>query len=243
LDADTGVKIWDHTTGSSMFSSPAVAYDKVFIGSIDGKVHCLDARTSVEIWNYTTGFTVFSSPAVADGKIYVGSDDYKMYCLNADIGVKIWDYTTGDEIRSSPAVVNGKVYIGSYQGKMYCFGNQPPPTITGPARGTIGIATNYNFTAIDPEGNGVYYFIDWGDNTNSGWIGPYASGVKIIKSHTWSTKSNYTISAKVKDSYGDESDWAQLQVTMPKGMTYFPSLFFKLIERFMERFLRAFSRY
>jgi hypothetical protein len=198
----------------------------------------LDARTSVKIWEYTTGSLVLSSPAVTDGKVYVGSEDHKMYCLNAVTGVKIWEYTTGDAVRSSPAVVNGKVYIGSYQGKVYCFGNQPPPTITGPAKGKIGIAYDYNFTAIDPDNNKVHYFIDWGDNTNSGWIGPYPSGDQITQSHTWSTKRNYTITAKVMDIYGDESDWAQLQVTMPKG--YIPSLFFGFIERLIERFPHAF---
>ena len=86
----------------------------------------------------------------------------------------------------------------------------------------------------------MYYFIDWGDTTNSSWIGPYASGVNIIKSHTWSKQATYTLRAKAKDIYDGESDWAQLQVTMPKGTTYIPSLFLKLIERLMERFPHAF---
>jgi hypothetical protein len=120
--------------------------------------------------------------------------------------------------------------------------NQPPnnPTITGPAEGKIKVATDYNFTATDPDSDEVYYFIDWGDDTNSSWIGPYSSGDQITKSHTWSKKGPYTIKAKAKDIYGSESDWGTLDVTMPKGTTYFPSLFLELIERFMERFPHAF---
>jgi len=129
--------------------------------------------------------------------------------------------------------------------KWYTFStraNQPPnpPSITGPTEGKIGSTYTYNFTAIDPNGDEVYYFIDWGDTTNSSWIGPYASGVKIIKSHSWSKKATYTLRAKAKDIYGNESDWGQLQVTMPKGMTYIPSLFLELIERFVERYPYAF---
>jgi hypothetical protein len=59
-----------------------------------------------------------------------------------------------------------------YMRKWYTFTtktNQPPnpPTITGPAEGKVGTAYDYNFTAIDPDGDEVYYFIDWEDNTNS----------------------------------------------------------------------------
>ena len=116
--------------------------------------------------------------------------------------------------------------------------NQPPdlPIITGPTKGKVRSTTSYNFTAIDPDGDGVYYFIDWGDTTNSSWIGPYSSGEKITESHTWSKKATYTLKAKAKDIYGNESDWTQLEVTMPKGAVYIPSLFLELIKRFMERF-------
>jgi len=118
-------------------------------------------------------------------------------------------------------------------------GNQPPnpPTITGPAKGKVRVATDYNFTAIDPDGDEVYYFIDWGDDTNSSWIGPYSSGDKITKSHTWSKKGTYTLKAKAKDTYGNESDWAALSVTMPCSYNI-PLIQFW--ERLLELFPNAF---
>jgi hypothetical protein len=82
----------------------------------------------------------------------------------------------------------------------------------------------------------VYYFIDWGDNTNSGWVGPYLSGDQITQSHTWSTKGTYTLEAKAKDIYGNESDWAILSVKMP--YVYNPILQF--LEWLFERFPYAF---
>ena len=113
-------------------------------------------------------------------------------------------------------------------------GNQPLPTITGPTKGTAGFATDYNFTAIDPESNEVYYFINWGDDANSGWIGPYSSGEQITKSYTWSTKGTYTVKAKAKDSYGHESNWATLEVSMPKTYIYNPimQLFMRMLDHF-----------
>lgn len=94
--------------------------------------------------------------------------------------------------------------------------NQPPPTIIGPAKGTIGVITTYNITSLDPEGDDLYYFIDWGDYINSGWFGPYSSGEKINKSHIWLTEGTYIVRAKVKDIYGNESNWAAIPVTMPQ---------------------------
>jgi len=127
---------------------------------------------------------------------------------------------------------DGSAYVFTKEG-----GNQPPPTITGPAEGKVGVATDYNFKAIDPDGDEVFYFIDWGDTTNSGWIGPYASGEQITRSHTWSTKGAYTVKAKAMDIHGNESDWAQLQVKMPVSINM---PFHQLIEKLFQRFPHAF---
>ena len=99
---------------------------------------------------------------------------------------------------------------------------------------------SFNFKTIDPDGDEVYYYIDWGDNSNSGWIGPYSSGVKITKLHTWSTEGAYLIKVKAKDVSNAEGDWGSLDVTIPKGMGYLLSLFFNMIERLIERFPHAF---
>jgi peptide/nickel transport system substrate-binding protein len=80
LDALTGAYIWNYTTGP-VFSSPAVADGKVYVGSNDFKVYCLDALTGGLIWNYATGGPVESSPAVADGVVFVGSDDGTVYAF------------------------------------------------------------------------------------------------------------------------------------------------------------------
>jgi parallel beta-helix repeat protein len=112
---------WTYTTGDGVYSSPAVADGKVYVGSLDGKVYCLDALTGAHIWNYTTG-QVYSSPAVSDGRVYVGSYmPFKVYCLDAATGAHIWNYTTGGQIWSSPAVADGKVYVGSLDNKVYCL--------------------------------------------------------------------------------------------------------------------------
>ena len=118
---NTNQTLWSYATGSYVYSSPAVADGKVYVGSVDGRVYCLDSLTGTQVWNHTTGWYVYSSPAVVDGRVYVGSDDNGTYCLDASTGAQLWNYTTGGYIHSSPTVANGRVYIGSCDGKIYCL--------------------------------------------------------------------------------------------------------------------------
>jgi hypothetical protein len=41
LNAATGAKVWEYTTGDSVVSSPAVSDGFVYVGSMDDKVYCL----------------------------------------------------------------------------------------------------------------------------------------------------------------------------------------------------------
>ena len=66
----------------------------------------------------------------------------------------------------------------------------------------------------------IYYFIDWGDNTSTDWIGPYDSGRNISLNHSWSEEGKYFIKAKSRDEFGVESDWATLEINMPNQKTF-----------------------
>jgi outer membrane protein assembly factor BamB len=118
---DTENILWSYTTSLDLKSSPAVADDKVYVGSDDYNIYCLDAGNGAKLWEYTTGNEVYSSPAVADGKVYVGSRDNCIYCLDMNNGNEIWRYETVYTVRSSPAVADGKVYVGSDDYNIYCL--------------------------------------------------------------------------------------------------------------------------
>jgi parallel beta-helix repeat protein len=120
--------------------------------------------------------------------------------------------------------------------------NQPPetPTINGSTLGNAGQSYEYNFITTDPEGDTISYYIDWGDSTNSGWIGPNQSGEQIIVSHTWTTRGMYTIKAKAKDVHNAESDWGELNIKMPKNQIRNIFLFPHFFERLFEQFPHSF---
>jgi nitroreductase len=92
--------------------------------------------------------------------------------------------------------------------------NNPPmaPSISGPSNGLRGALYNYTMITTDPDGDEVYYYIDWGDGTNSGWVGPFPSGAVVSFNHTWSQAGTYTIKVKAKDNYGLESIWTPFEM-------------------------------
>jgi hypothetical protein len=111
--------------------------------------------------------------------------------------------------------------------------NNPPntPTINGPTSGKTNYLYPYNFSTTDPNDDDVYYYINWVDNTNTDWIGPYNSGTEITRSHSWNEKGIYIIKVKAKDPYNSESLEATLEVTMPRTRVSYNSLFLRFLER------------
>jgi hypothetical protein len=92
--------------------------------------------------------------------------------------------------------------------------NNPPadPTVSGPSTGQRNVLYNYTVLTIDPEADEVYYFADWGDGSNSGWIGPYPSDMMVSISHTWSQPGSYSVKVKAKDTQNLESNWTTVEM-------------------------------
>jgi hypothetical protein len=90
------------------------------------------------------------------------------------------------------------------------------PTITGKTNGQANTEYTYTFQSSDLENDPIYLMVDWGDSTQTDWLGPYNSVELINLEHTWTQKDSYTIRAKTKDMYELESDWSTLDIQMPQ---------------------------
>jgi len=114
---------------------------------------------------------------------------------------------------------------------------QKPNKPVGPASGKIGTEYTYSTSAANPDENQRFYRWDWGDETYSGWLGPYNADEAIEASHTWSERGTYEIKVKAKDVYDVESEWSDpLPVSMPRSRFVHNSLFLRLLERFPNAF-------
>jgi hypothetical protein len=76
-----------------------------------------------------------------------------------------------------------------------------PPT--GPTSGIANIEYTYSGNTTDPNGDAIYYLFNWGDGSNSGWLGPYPSGTTIEASHVWNYGGIYNVKLKAKDTTVD----------------------------------------
>jgi hypothetical protein len=99
------------------------------------------------------------------------------------------------------------------------------------------VTYGFNFTTSDPNGDDVYYYIDWGDNTTTAWIGPFSSDLEITRTHTYSEQGTYTVRAKAKDIYDAESDWGTMSVIMPTEYTF---SFLRILHDFLETYPNLF---
>ena len=102
-------------------------------------------------------------------------------------------------------------------------GQQPPeiPEIDGPPNGNAGIEYCITVNSSEPEGDDVMYIVDWGDDSTSGWMGPYQPGNAVEVCHTYLFSGYYNIRAKAKDTYGLESEWSQpFSVNIPRNRAF-----------------------
>ena len=253
LNQDGSMK-WKCKVGAGTETNPSIGPDgTIYVGG--GHLWAIHPDGTLK-WTFDLGENHHihqSSPAVsADGIIYVGTNIVggaggDIIAVNPD-GTERWRHRiANDWVNSAPCIdENGVVYIGSSRtdvinnvaesyGYLYAFGpgevNYPPhaPSFTGPGSGKTGESYTYNISAVDPDGDDVYYYVDWGDMQIEEWIGPFASGEEITLSHTWSEQGTYTIKAKAKDSYDAESQWTTLEVTMPKNKQYSIFLLFEML--------------
>jgi len=145
----------------------------------------------------------------------------------------------GDGIGDTPHPINGGNNVDRYP-LMVPMSNRPPelPDINGPTEGKSGVNITFEFSTIDPDGDNISYFIDWGDNT-SDEFGTCRSGELISVCHIWYKKGCYIIRCKVTDIYGAEGEWGEYFFWVDRSITSNRYLFHWFLERLplLERLL------
>ncbi len=110
------------------------------------------------------------------------------------------------------------------------FGSESPTTfINGPTSIRINTDYVYDVSAVDYQGDDVYLYVNWGDGSNTDWLGPYESREVIQVSHAFSERQNYSIKAKAKDTNGNVGEEQPLTISASKSK----NLLMPEITRFM----------
>jgi outer membrane protein assembly factor BamB len=134
IRASNGSFVWQSSTqglslgrGGPVYSTPAVAFGRVYLGSIDGRVYSFDADSGELLWSHSTGDWVYPGPAVADTKrseptVYIGSKDQNFYALNAETGEVRWQKDIGGVVLGAASVLGEVVYVAGLGPNVGTFG-------------------------------------------------------------------------------------------------------------------------
>jgi len=106
-------------TSGEFYSTPAVAFGRVYAGNNDDRVYSFDEKDGTLAWSYSTGGYVYSGPTVANTRhtpptVYVGSFDGNVYALDAKDGEVRWSRSAGGSVIGSLSAVGEIVYLAEF---------------------------------------------------------------------------------------------------------------------------------
>lgn len=101
------------------YSTPAIAFGRVYAGNNDGRVYSYDLEDGTLAWTHSTGGYVYSGPTVArtattPPTVYIGSFDGNIYALDAKTGETRWSHSAGGQVVGSLSAVGNIVYVAEF---------------------------------------------------------------------------------------------------------------------------------
>jgi outer membrane protein assembly factor BamB len=124
--ASSGKLIWQSgslgpgfAASGAFYSTPALAFGRVYAGNNDGRVYSYDQVDGTLAWTHSTGGYVYSGPTVVSTPqipptVYIGSFDGNVYALNAKDGETRWSHPTGGQVIGSLSAVGNIVYVAEF---------------------------------------------------------------------------------------------------------------------------------
>ncbi len=134
---------------------PAVANDRVFTGSPNGRLTAFDATTGKTLWEDKSDLRWSGGPGVGEGTLVAGTLDGQVVAFNPDSGTERWRAQATSEVISTPAIGRGLAVVRSNDGRVFAFSitsgerrwvydrGLPSLTLRGNARPVIGANTVY----------------------------------------------------------------------------------------------------
>ena len=246
-----GTLKWKTRVGA--ITTPVLGSDgTIYVGS--DYLSAVNPEDGTIKWSYDVpGDIRGGNPCVsADGIIYCGTiDPGYLVAVNPD-GSERWRKYIG-ECHFAPVIgEDGTVYVGSsndeYEGGGYVaagylhafneLDSDAPsmPSISGPDEGRVETKYEFSFSASSPLSKNLSYFVDWGDWSNTGWIGPYESGEIVVLEHAfldWPPgKKVYTVRVKARDEDDRWSPWGYHEFNRPRNRARYNSFCLSLLDRF-----------
>ncbi|NIP44455.1 MAG: choice-of-anchor D domain-containing protein, partial [candidate division Zixibacteria bacterium] len=237
LDATTGGEQWGATgLGSvlelhTMEDVDADGYVDLLLGHTGLTGIVLSGFDGTYVWSHPVADKAWnvavSNDLSGDGinDVMIGTlySNNMCYFLNGTSGEELYSVSFPapvDALNAIPDITGDasmEMVAGGRYGQLYCFSgglstliNNPPDvaTINGPSSGSTSIEYEFDFLSVDPDGNDLFYYVEWGDGEVENWVGPYPSDQKVTILHGYESTGTYTIRARAKDIHDAQGPWS-----------------------------------
>ena len=122
--ASDGQVVWTQQVAGWGYTTPAVAYGKVFIGGFDGKMHAYHAATGAEAWSTYVGGKILGAPVVIGKLVFFSTHEGRTYALRVSDGKLMWKIPFG---KYSPGIATERTYYFSLNGRLLALRGRTSP--------------------------------------------------------------------------------------------------------------------
>ncbi len=116
FDAGVGIEQWTVDAPFDAVGEPALADERLYIGTADGSVVAVDAETGTEAWTTTVDWSIRTNVAATSDTVYVAGDDGKLAALDAETGSVEWTASSDEPVNHPLAVTETVVCVPAREG-------------------------------------------------------------------------------------------------------------------------------
>ncbi|MFI5253181.1 MAG: PQQ-binding-like beta-propeller repeat protein [Bacteroidota bacterium] len=121
VDAENGKLKWRTKTGKTIFATPSISGNNLYVGSLDSSFYSFDLTNGNLRWKRILDGRIYASAAVGNGFSYIGTGNGTLFCLTNDAGKIVWQVTTHGAISAAPLLSGDFLYAGSLDKTVYAF--------------------------------------------------------------------------------------------------------------------------
>src|SRR6476660_1981317 len=74
--------LWTSREVGRVVGTPVVKDGLLYVGDLDGTIHCLDAATGAQVWKHETNEAIWGCLLLASDRLYVGNVEGSMTVLH-----------------------------------------------------------------------------------------------------------------------------------------------------------------
>ncbi|MFA5629146.1 MAG: PQQ-binding-like beta-propeller repeat protein [Dehalococcoidales bacterium] len=129
LDLETRAVVWEYDTKDTIWASPSVNGNTLFVASYGKKLFAIDKNTGEPKWSkpFETQGPITAAPGYDNGVVYIASLDRGIYAISAETGALIWEFNASSNASrtpknwfwATPLLVNGVIYAPNMDGFVY----------------------------------------------------------------------------------------------------------------------------